>query len=207
MQPDSCPSQSQVTGHQRIIQPVENPVIPGQGQIFHPNLLPLMKKQFLINHSANESLHFTSNRTNIVLNIFVHEGNIVDQRTQVLVSSANCQLTTHDIVSEAILRAAGQSIVDECSQIITTWGLLKVGHVVQTQAGNLGPFVESILHAIIPTAQDFQTDPYGACDLLFQIFLGALHLSAGQTKSVSFPDIGSGRPIENLCHINSLSYL
>ena len=194
-------------GHQGIIEPITNPVIPGQSQFFHQNLPPLMNRQFCISCFATDSLYFTSNRAYNILRIFVHEGDIVDQRTQVLISSANCQLTTHGSVSEAILRAAGKSIVDECSQIISAHGFLQVGGVVQTKAGNLGPFVETILHAIIPTPQQFQVDQQGAFNLLLQVFCNALFMSAGQAKSVSFPAIGSGRPIENLCHINSSSFV
>lgn len=161
--------------------------------LFHPSFLPFVNKLFLIRHSAADSLHFTSNRTYNVLNIFVYKGNIVDQRTQDLVSSANCQLTKHGSVSEAILIAAGQSVVDECSQVIrsTVHGFLPFGTVVPTKAGNLGPLVETILHAIIPTPQEFQIDPVQAFYTLSQIFFNCLCMSAGQAKSVSFPAIGS----------------
>src|SRR6218665_219882 len=57
-------------GHQGIIEPITNPVIPGQSQFFHQNLPPLMNRQFCISCFATDSLFFPSKRVCNILRIF-----------------------------------------------------------------------------------------------------------------------------------------
>ncbi|XP_067891025.1 protein mono-ADP-ribosyltransferase PARP14-like isoform X2 [Heterodontus francisci] len=105
------------------------------------------------------------------------QGDITEEQTDAIVNSTNANLNRKNGVSGDILKAAGQSVVDECNQL----GIQSHDSVTTTMAGNLQ--VRYILHLVEWTKAKNTKASVGKvlkqCENL-------------KISSVSFPAIGTG---------------
>ncbi|XP_067843255.1 protein mono-ADP-ribosyltransferase PARP14 [Heptranchias perlo] len=105
-------------------------------------------------------------------------GDITAERTDAIVNSTNNNLNRNTGVSNAILKAAGQSLVDECEQL----GDQSCDNIITTKAGNLR--VKYILHLVGWTKTKNIKASIGKilkeCEKL-------------KISSVSFPAMGTGK--------------
>ncbi|MBN3324776.1 PAR14 polymerase, partial [Atractosteus spatula] len=104
-------------------------------------------------------------------------GDITKEQTDAIVSSTNTTLNLNTGVSAAILKAAGQSVVDEC----TALGTLPSDGFAFTRAGKLG--VKHIVHMVGQTTESAIT--VSMCKVLKAC-------EAKKIQSVSFPALGTG---------------
>ncbi|XP_076119600.1 protein mono-ADP-ribosyltransferase PARP14 isoform X2 [Alosa pseudoharengus] len=110
--------------------------------------------------------------------VFLRKGDITKEAVDVIVNSTNSSLNLDTGVSAAILKAAGQSVEDECKAL----GTQKNDAVVLTSGGSLS--CKHIAHTVGPTS---------AADITSSIEK-ALDLCEGKTaSSLSVPAIGTGR--------------
>ncbi|XP_051874688.1 protein mono-ADP-ribosyltransferase PARP14-like isoform X2 [Pristis pectinata] len=111
------------------------------------------------------------------LKVLVAPGDIIKERTDAIVNSTNVHLNLNTGVSQAILTAGGQPLVDECKQL----GVQSVDSMVTTGAGNL--HVKYILHLIEWTET---SDIKASIDKILD------ECERLKISSVSFPAIGTG---------------
>ncbi|KAL2081249.1 hypothetical protein ACEWY4_023102 [Coilia grayii] len=104
-------------------------------------------------------------------------GDITKETTEAIVSSTNTSLDLSSGVSGAILKAAGQTVVDECK----SKGTQPSDGVVLTQAGNL--VTKYIVHMVGQTKEkDITSSMYKVLQLC----------EAKNIQSVAFPALGTG---------------
>ncbi|KAJ3592381.1 hypothetical protein NHX12_007508, partial [Muraenolepis orangiensis] len=99
------------------------------------------------------------------------------EKTEAIVNSTNTTLNLPSGVSGAILKAAGQAVVDEC----TTLGTQPADGVVITKAGNLA--AKHIIHMVGPTKEQDITSS------MLKVFKLC---EDNKILSVAFPAIGTG---------------
>ncbi|XP_058248540.1 protein mono-ADP-ribosyltransferase PARP14 isoform X2 [Hemibagrus wyckioides] len=104
-------------------------------------------------------------------------GDITKDTTDAIVSSTNTTLNLGSGVSGAILKAAGQTVVDECKKL----GVQPSDGVVLTTAGNL-PF-KHIVHMV------GQTEEKEITNCMFKVLKKC---EENKIQSVSFPALGTG---------------
>ncbi|XP_059895470.1 protein mono-ADP-ribosyltransferase PARP14-like [Gadus macrocephalus] len=112
-------------------------------------------------------------------------GDITKEKTDAIVSSTNASLNLNSGVSGAILRAAGQAVVDECNNLGNQPG----DGVVITKPGHL-----SAKHIIHMVGQNKEEDIISSMLKVFKI------CEDHQIQSVSFPALGTGSG--NLCAVD-----
>ncbi|XP_078084096.1 protein mono-ADP-ribosyltransferase PARP14-like [Mustelus asterias] len=105
------------------------------------------------------------------------QGDITAEQTDAIVNSTTVNLNRKNGVSGAILKAAGQSVVDECNQL----GVQSSESIVTTTAGNLR--VKYILHLVEWTKTK---DTKASFDKVLE------QCENLKLSSVSFPAIGAG---------------
>lgn len=104
-------------------------------------------------------------------------GDITQEKTDAIVSSSNTSLNLNTGVSGAILKAAGQTVIDEC----TTLGAQPDDGVVMTKPGNLQ--TKHIIHMVGQTKEKDITSS----------MLKVLKMCVdNKIQSVSFPALGTG---------------
>ncbi|XP_060785283.1 protein mono-ADP-ribosyltransferase PARP14 isoform X3 [Neoarius graeffei] len=104
-------------------------------------------------------------------------GDITKETTDAIVSSTNTNLNLSSGVSGAILKAAGQSVVDECTKL----GVQPSDGVVLTKAGNLT--AKHIVHMVGQTKEK----PITNC--MYKVLKKC---EENKIQSVSFPALGTG---------------
>lgn len=104
-------------------------------------------------------------------------GDITKETTDAIVSSTNTNLNLTSGVSGAILKAAGQAVVDECQKL----GVQPNDGVVLTTAGNL-PF-KHIVHMVGQTKEK---------EIISCMYKVLKKCEEQQIRSVSFPALGTG---------------
>ncbi|XP_072114758.1 protein mono-ADP-ribosyltransferase PARP14-like isoform X1 [Mobula birostris] len=109
--------------------------------------------------------------------VVVVQGDIVKEITDAIVNSTNVHLSLKTGVSQAILRAGGQQLEDECKAL----GVQNENSVVTTGAGNL--HVKYVIHMVEWTK---------ANDIKGSIGKVLAECEKVQINSVSFPTIGTG---------------
>uniref|UniRef100_A0A8C5WDM2 Poly [ADP-ribose] polymerase n=1 Tax=Leptobrachium leishanense TaxID=445787 RepID=A0A8C5WDM2_9ANUR len=107
----------------------------------------------------------------------VKTGDITSEDTDVIVSSTNQNFTLRTGVSQAILSAAGQTVIAECAQL----GAQPNRGYIVTSSGNLA--CQKILHVV------GQTDP---SQIKQSVLLALQECEQLQVTSVAFPAIGTG---------------
>ncbi|XP_029937054.1 protein mono-ADP-ribosyltransferase PARP14 isoform X2 [Myripristis murdjan] len=104
-------------------------------------------------------------------------GDITKEKTDAIVSSTNTSLTLNTGVSGAILKAAGQTVVDECSAL----GTQPSDGVVITKPGNLP--TKHIIHMVGRTKE---------ADITSSMLKTLMMCESHKLQSVSFPALGTG---------------
>ncbi|KAM9486658.1 protein mono-ADP-ribosyltransferase PARP14 isoform 1-T1 [Clarias gariepinus] len=104
-------------------------------------------------------------------------GDITKETTDAIVSSTNINLNLSTGVSGAILKAAGQTVVDECTKL----GVQPGDGVVLTSAGNLP--VKHIIHMVGQTKEK---------DITNSMYKVLKKCEENKIESVSFPALGTG---------------
>lgn len=112
------------------------------------------------------------------------QGDITREAMDVIVNAANARLGGGGGVDDAIHRAGGPLIMEECRKI----GGCPTGQAVITTGGNLR--AKYVIHTVGPIYRD---GTRGEADLLKSAYLSSLKLaSAKGLKSVAFPSISTG---------------
>ncbi|KAF4086741.1 hypothetical protein AMELA_G00087870 [Ameiurus melas] len=104
-------------------------------------------------------------------------GDITKEKTDAIVSSTNTNLNLSSGVSGAILKAAGQTVVDECTKL----GVQPSDGVVLTTAGNLP--IKNIVHMVGQTKEKEITN---------SMYKVLKKCEENKIQSVSFPALGTG---------------
>ncbi len=116
------------------------------------------------------------------------QGNIVEQRVDVIVNAANTSLLGGGGVDGAIHRAGGPSILEECRAIRARQGRCHPGQAVITGAGNLD--AQYVVHTVGPVYQD---GTHGEPELLASAYRESLTLANTHGAStIAFPSISTG---------------
>jgi len=116
------------------------------------------------------------------------QGDITRQDTDAIVNAANSSLMGGGGVDEAIHRAGGPAILEECKQIVARQGRLPTGRAVMTTGGNLK--ARYVIHTVGPIWRGGnKREP----ELLASAYQESLKLAMeNQLSSVSFPSISTG---------------
>uniref|UniRef100_A0AAY5KFA4 Poly [ADP-ribose] polymerase n=1 Tax=Esox lucius TaxID=8010 RepID=A0AAY5KFA4_ESOLU len=108
-------------------------------------------------------------------------GDITQETTDAIVSSTNTTLNLNTGVSGAILKAAGQTVVDECNAL----GMQPSDGVVMTAPGNLP--TKNIIHMVGQTKEK---------DITSSMLKVLKMCEDKKIQSVSFPALGTGTVIQ-----------
>jgi len=155
-----------------------------------------VKSDFVIQSDLGNSLQLVISSG---INVYIHQADMIHQQTQVIVNSANEQLFHGGGLARAILTAAGPAVDVESRQIIASGGVLRMGDIVHTSAGNIAPPVRYVIHAVPPTGHQMKSgDEHECMNALIQTFYGSMQYANDQlaASSISLPPFGAG-----MCHI------
>jgi O-acetyl-ADP-ribose deacetylase (regulator of RNase III) len=120
--------------------------------------------------------------------IFMVQGDITRQATDVIVNAANSSLMGGGGVDGAIHRAGGPAILEECKKIIARQGRLPTGKAVITTGGNLK--ARYVIHTVGPFWHGGSRDE---AELLRSAYYECLKLATeNKLTGVSFPSISTG---------------
>lgn len=112
------------------------------------------------------------------------DGDITNEKTEVIVNAANTKLAGGSGVDGAIHRAGGPSIMEECRKI----GYCPTGQAVITTGGNLK--AKYVIHTVGPV---YINGTEGEAELLKSAYWESLKLASSRgLKSISFPAISTG---------------
>lgn len=115
-------------------------------------------------------------------------GDITRVSVDAIVNAANSSLMGGGGVDGAIHRAGGNTIIEECKQIVQLEGRLKPGGAVITGGGNLQ--ANYVIHAVGPIWRGGTTNED---DTLKKAYLNSLKLATQyEVKSIAFPSISTG---------------
>jgi O-acetyl-ADP-ribose deacetylase (regulator of RNase III) len=118
----------------------------------------------------------------------IMQGDITQQTTDAIVNAANSGLMGGGGVDDAIHRAGGPAILEECKQIVARQGRLPTGKAVMTTGGNLA--ARHVIHTVGPV---WHGGDKGEAELLSSAYRESLKLAAeNELTSVSFPSISTG---------------
>lgn len=120
--------------------------------------------------------------------ISVIKGDITKLEVDAVVNAANSGLRGGGGVDGAIHRAAGNSLILECMEIIAKQGSCPTGQAVITSAGNMP--AKYVIHAVGPVWYDGNADEH---KLLESAYRNCLLLAKKHgIKSIAFPNISTG---------------
>jgi O-acetyl-ADP-ribose deacetylase len=115
-------------------------------------------------------------------------------------NAANPSLLGGGSMDEAIHRAGGSKILEECKTIRARQSGCKTGEAVLTTAGRLP--AKCVIHTVGPV---WQGGKQGEAELLANCYKSSLALAAAHgVKTIAFPSISTGMygyPIVQACHI------
>jgi O-acetyl-ADP-ribose deacetylase (regulator of RNase III) len=116
------------------------------------------------------------------------EGDITKQTTDAIVNAANSSLMGGGGVDDAIHRAGGETILEECKEIVIKKGRLPSGQAVITTGGNLP--TKYVIHTVGPI---WYGGSKSESALLSSSYRESLKLAEiNNLGSVSFPSISTG---------------
>jgi O-acetyl-ADP-ribose deacetylase (regulator of RNase III) len=120
--------------------------------------------------------------------LFILQGDITTQKTDVLVNAANSQLIGGGGVDGAIHRAAGNSLMSELKK---NYDFCATGDLVVTSAGQLNEQgVKRIFHAVGPIWNGGKKNESKLLALCYQKSINKLHEL--KMTTISFPAISTG---------------
>ena len=121
--------------------------------------------------------------------ISVYQGDITEERVEIIVNAADGFLAHTGGVAEAIEKKGGYTIRKESGDFFRKHGQLKTGSVVRTSSGNL--HCKYVVHAVGP--EWYKQGPERSKKLLREACLNALkEAEEVEADSVALPAIGSG---------------
>ncbi|KAM6984986.1 LOW QUALITY PROTEIN: protein mono-ADP-ribosyltransferase PARP14 [Aplochiton taeniatus] len=139
--------------------------------------MPYILKHLITNYSFCLGPIYTIEAMLGPVKVKVLNGDITQEKTDAIVSSTNTTLNLNTGVSGAILKAAGQTVVDECAAL----GVQPSNGVVMTKPGNLQ--AKHIIHMVGQTKEKDITSST----------LKVLKMCVdNKIQSVSFPALGTG---------------
>lgn len=118
--------------------------------------------------------------------LIVTVSDLLQARVDVIVNSADCELTHGNALSQQILQAAGEEMDQQCRQLILEYGQIDNGMAVYTSSGKLG--YKAIIHAVGPgmSGGDEQR-------IMEQAISRSLQLcEINQWRSIAFPVVTAG---------------
>ena len=127
-------------------------------------------------------------QTNDGVEIVICKANMCSYPVQAVVNPANQDLKHRDGLAQALLKAAGPQLQDECDRLIKSKGLIFPGHSVITAAGGQLN-CKKVIHAVAPKFDSANLKK--ARGLLKRTVKGSLELAATSgCVSVALPAIG-----------------
>ena len=116
------------------------------------------------------------------------QGDITKINADAIVNAANTSLLGGGGVDDAIHRAGGRAILDECVQIRNRQGGCKTGEAVITTAGNLP--AKFVIHTVGPV---YNNGSHHEDELLASAYQNSLKLAVeNKVESIAFPNISTG---------------
>lgn len=120
--------------------------------------------------------------------IKIVQGDITQVQVDAIVNAANASLMGGAGVDGAIHRAAGPSLLEECSRIVAKQGPCQAGEAVITGAGNLT--VKYVIHTVGPQwrgGQNLEAEKLASC------YKNSVRLAVEKgCRSLAFPNISTG---------------
>nr|XP_056717401.1 protein mono-ADP-ribosyltransferase PARP14-like [Euleptes europaea] len=121
--------------------------------------------------------------------VAVRKGDLTCYPADVVVNASNENLKHIGGLADALLKAAGPELQSECDELVRTYGHLKPGCAVITDAGNLP--CKQVIHAVGPRWKSFEKEECGL--LLKKAVRESLQLAALHNhRSIAIPAISSG---------------
>lgn len=120
--------------------------------------------------------------------VIIKKGDITKEKVEAIVSPANGGLLGGLNIDNAIHRAGGLAIFEECKRIKEQQGRCPTGNAVITSAGNLP--AKFVIHAVGPVWRggDFQED-----EMLEKTYQSSMNLALNHSvESIAFPPISVG---------------
>lgn len=115
-------------------------------------------------------------------------GDITDEETDAIVNAANSALIPGAGVAGAIHRRGGETIYEECCEIVRRHGELPEGKAVITAGGNLP--ARHVIHTVGPVWRDGRQ---GEAEKLASCFRDSIALADRHgLRSIAFPAISTG---------------
>ncbi|XP_059159532.1 uncharacterized protein LOC131943423 [Physella acuta] len=138
--------------------------------------------------------------------VYIYEYDITKVEVNCIVNTSNSYLLNSKGVSNAIARAAGPALVEECQEFIKDGNVVVVTDVFVSGGGNL--YAKKVIHAVGPNWEDYEPDKKHKCaDDLRRVVLRCLvQASAMNMVSIALPSIGSGN-LKIPPHVCANSYL
>ncbi|WP_323841726.1 MULTISPECIES: O-acetyl-ADP-ribose deacetylase [unclassified Moraxella] len=123
-----------------------------------------------------------------MVKLSVIQGDITEQKVDIIVNAANSSLLGGGGVDGAIHRKGGRAILEECQQIRARQGKCETGQAVITTAGNLPA------HYVIHTVGSvWNGGNNNEKELLASCYIESLKLAvANNAKTIAFPNISTG---------------
>ncbi len=117
------------------------------------------------------------------------QGDITQQKVDIIVNAANSSLLGGGGVDGAIHRAGGAAILEDCRKIRARQGKCKTGEAVITTAGRLP--AQYVIHTVGPVWSG--GNAFNKKRLLKNCYRNSLSLAAKyQAKTIAFPNISTG---------------
>ncbi|XP_009994325.1 PREDICTED: poly [ADP-ribose] polymerase 14 [Chaetura pelagica] len=121
--------------------------------------------------------------------IAVHNGNLCNYPVDVVVNASNEELQHIGGLAEALLKAAGPELQEECNELVRRKGRFQPGCAVITGAGKLP--CKSVIHAVGPRWKKDEADK--CLSLLKKAVKKSLHLAEAYNYcSIALPAISGG---------------
>lgn len=122
------------------------------------------------------------------MKLAVIQGDITEQKVDVIVNAANSSLLGGGGVDGAIHRKGGRAILEECQKIRNRQGKCETGQAVITTAGNLP--AQYVIHTV---GSVWNGGQHKEKELLASCYRESLKLAvANKAQSIAFPNISTG---------------
>ncbi|XP_035662130.1 uncharacterized protein LOC118406310 [Branchiostoma floridae] len=133
--------------------------------------------------------HFVGTVSDITISVY--EGDLTQEKVDVVVNAANERLYHAGGVALAISEAGGQKIQKESSEYVTKHGTLPIGQAMHTGAGKMP--CKYVIHTVGPKWKD-HADKETVQSQLYEALFNVLHYAANRLKarSIAIPAISAG---------------
>ncbi|XP_078582508.1 uncharacterized protein LOC144865564 [Branchiostoma floridae x Branchiostoma japonicum] len=148
-----------------------------------------MDTQVYAHVRTHDDKHFEGTVGDITISVY--EGDLTQEKVDVVVNAANERLDHGGGVAFAISRAGGKSIQKESNEYVRNQGTLAIGQAMHTKAGKMP--CEYIIHTVGPKWKS-DADKETVKTQLYEALFNVLHYAANRLKarSIAIPAISAG---------------